>query len=62
MEYDGSPAYVSVHELAMEVRSHVIVYVTLLLLHFAGLVAEDGVLVPSLGQRVGRVDQGIAFQ
>lgn len=58
----GSPAYVSMHELAMEVRSHVIVYVTLLLLDLPGLVTEDCVFVPSFAQRVRGVDQGIALQ
>lgn len=50
------------HELAVKVRPHVVVHVALLFLHLPGLVTENCVLVPSLAQRVGGVDQGVSLQ
>jgi hypothetical protein len=51
-----------VHELAVEVAADVVVDVALLLLHLPRLVPEHCVLVPTLGQRVGGVDQRIPLQ
>jgi hypothetical protein len=51
-----------VHELAMEVRAHVVVDKTFLFLDLLGLVAEDSVFVPALGERVGGVNQRVALE
>lgn len=59
---ETSPADVAVHELAVELRTHVVVYEPLLLLHLARLVAEHSVLIPTLGQRERRVHQWVTLQ
>ena len=60
--YTPSPHHVLVYELAVEVRSDVVVHVALLLVHPLRLVLEHRVLVPSLRQAEPSLQQRIPFQ
>ena len=57
-----SPANESVHEFSVKIGADVIVDESFFLLEFFGLVMEYCVFVPSFGEGVGRVNQGIAFE
>jgi len=48
-----SSADISVHKLAMEVRSNIVIDVAFLFFDFLGLISENCILVPSLGEGIG---------
>jgi hypothetical protein len=58
----SSSHHILINELPMELRPHIIIHVALLLLDPLGLVLEDCVFVPALGQAVGRADEGVALE
>jgi hypothetical protein len=50
------------HELAVEVRTNIIVNIALLFLDLLRLVTENCIFVPSFRQGIWGVDQGVALQ